>query len=327
MISVIISVHDRKQYMRSAVESVLDQAFPSDGFEIIVVKNFRDQEIDRFLTEKGVVDIYTQEKSLARKMVLGLKKARGDVLCFLDDDDMFSRDKLRIVNEYFRDTNLTFLHDAIIPVDESGKRMERKVNENPERDIILDGDLPLRAVGRALKYKADWYASAISVSKKFFESIQDEFWQIVRGIDKYLFFAALARGSRLIVSSQEVTMYRVHESLTTLDVPLQVFLQQKREFYEGSMESAVFLYSNNGRYQYAEAVRCNMVHAELLANFFSPERKRRKGLLLEGTLCYLAVRNPSIPRWIALSLLKSFSMNEAWKRYYRYYRRTYLNSP
>ncbi len=324
MISVIISAHDRKQYVMSAVKSVISQEFARDRYEIIVVKNFLDSEMDTYLHENAVESLYTEEKSLARKMVVGFMKSRGEILCFLDDDDLYSAGKLKTVSEYFSHGNLSFLHDSIVPVNESGKPLGKLIGKNPGQDVVIDGGQSLRTVGKALRYNADWYTSSMSVSRKLFESIKDEFWRITRGIDKYLFFTALSRGERLVVSSKELTMYRVHDSLTTFDVPLEMFLRQKGEFYKNSLDSARLLYSNSMGARYPEATRCNLIHAEMLAAFFSSDGHCSIGLIFSGARCYFTVGNPSLPRWIALCLMKNLSRKAAWRRYYNYYRKTYL---
>jgi cellulose synthase/poly-beta-1,6-N-acetylglucosamine synthase-like glycosyltransferase len=60
-ISVIIITYDRKKYFLGAVRSALDQTLPKDLYKVIVVKNFRDEIIDRQLEKWGVVDLYSDD--------------------------------------------------------------------------------------------------------------------------------------------------------------------------------------------------------------------------------------------------------------------------
>jgi len=60
-ISVIITAYNRKKYLLGAVRSALDQTLPKDLYEVIVVKNFRDETIDRQLEKWGVVDLYSDD--------------------------------------------------------------------------------------------------------------------------------------------------------------------------------------------------------------------------------------------------------------------------
>ena len=46
-ISVIVSAYDRMKYLLEALKSVTDQSLPRDKYEIILVKNFNDETIDK----------------------------------------------------------------------------------------------------------------------------------------------------------------------------------------------------------------------------------------------------------------------------------------
>jgi len=63
-ISVIITAHNRRRFLLEAVNSALNQTLPKDEYEIIVVKNFEDERIDKFLEEHYVKNIVTKEEPL-----------------------------------------------------------------------------------------------------------------------------------------------------------------------------------------------------------------------------------------------------------------------
>ncbi|MGC8615393.1 MAG: glycosyltransferase family 2 protein, partial [Thermoprotei archaeon] len=86
-ISIIVTAYNRKKYLLSAVKSVLDQTLPRDHYEVIVIKNFRDDFIDSKLKEWGVTNLYSESVGLGAKIYEALQVARGDVISFLDDDD------------------------------------------------------------------------------------------------------------------------------------------------------------------------------------------------------------------------------------------------
>jgi len=45
-ISVIVTAYNRRKYVRHATESVISSTLPRDGYELIVVKNFRDEFVN-----------------------------------------------------------------------------------------------------------------------------------------------------------------------------------------------------------------------------------------------------------------------------------------
>jgi glycosyltransferase involved in cell wall biosynthesis len=48
---VVVLAHDRRQYLKGAVASIVGQDLERSEFEIIVVKNFLDPAIDEYLAE------------------------------------------------------------------------------------------------------------------------------------------------------------------------------------------------------------------------------------------------------------------------------------
>jgi len=95
LVSVIIPTYNRDELLRRAMESVLNQTF--DDFELIVVdgaksdetkglvKSFGDKRL-RYVPQKG--------KGIANARNIGIKKARGEFIAFLDDDDIWKPEKL-----------------------------------------------------------------------------------------------------------------------------------------------------------------------------------------------------------------------------------------
>ncbi|WP_290705506.1 glycosyltransferase, partial [Ferroplasma sp. Type II] len=61
-ISVIIVAYNRKNYIKQAIESVLNQTLNQNLYEIIVVKNFEDMEIDDFINKNNIKNIYTVDQ-------------------------------------------------------------------------------------------------------------------------------------------------------------------------------------------------------------------------------------------------------------------------
>lgn len=99
-ISVIITTYNRKEYLKKAIESVLKQTYKN--YEIIIIDDFSQdgttEEIKKMYQNYNNISIYRNEENkgpgISRKYALD-KKAEGEYLIFLDDDDIF------IDSEYF----------------------------------------------------------------------------------------------------------------------------------------------------------------------------------------------------------------------------------
>lgn len=119
-ISVLILAFSRRQFVRDAVESVLSQSLSRNQYEVIVLKGFDDGVIDPYLSAHGVKS-HRVERGWGFAYSEGVRLARAEVICFLDDDDLFFSHKLAcIVEEFSRFPRLGYLHNTFIV--DSGNR-------------------------------------------------------------------------------------------------------------------------------------------------------------------------------------------------------------
>lgn len=102
-VSVIISTYNRKETLKKAIRSVLDQSMPD--FELIVVDDCSPQDIEKLVASYGDprVRYLRTEKNSGHDGLpknLGIKNATGEYIAFLDDDDTYRRDALKILLAY-----------------------------------------------------------------------------------------------------------------------------------------------------------------------------------------------------------------------------------
>ena len=122
-ISVIVVAHDRKQFIVEAVRSVLNQSLNRSHYEVIVVKNFADREIDDFLGENSVVALFVGEARIGLKLSVAIKKSKGNIISLLEDDDTFSYFKLEVVYKSFlKVDNLVVYSNDFNLIDRTGKK-------------------------------------------------------------------------------------------------------------------------------------------------------------------------------------------------------------
>ena len=138
LISIVITAHNRKKYILDSVKSVLNQDANRNDYEILVVKNFIDEEIDAFLEKEGVISIYTEEQPFGVKLAIGIDKSKGEVISFLDDDDEFSANKVSRLIEVFRDQRIVYHHSSIVAMDESGNAHRSGLSKNIPNTIVKE---------------------------------------------------------------------------------------------------------------------------------------------------------------------------------------------
>ncbi|MCW1311663.1 MAG: glycosyltransferase family A protein, partial [Candidatus Rehaiarchaeum fermentans] len=122
-ISVIITAHNREKYLKEAIESVLNQTLNRSLYEIIVVKNFENQEIDELIRKNEIINLKSESNSLiGEDLALGIEKAKGEIICFLEDDDLFYPNKLEYVYNLFNNVkNLGYYKNNYFPINEQGE--------------------------------------------------------------------------------------------------------------------------------------------------------------------------------------------------------------
>lgn len=103
-VSVIIPTYNRDALLRRAIESVLNQSF--DDFEVLVVDGAGSEstlELVRSYGDGRLRYVPQIGKGIANARNLGVLKARGEFIAFLDDDDRWREDKLELQVETFRE--------------------------------------------------------------------------------------------------------------------------------------------------------------------------------------------------------------------------------
>src|SRR5262245_46415024 len=91
-VSVIIPTHNRAEFLRTAIQSVLDQTF--QDLEIIVVDDASTDHtpsvVASFEDPRVSYVRHAANRQVAEARNTGVQRARGELIAFLDDDDRWS---------------------------------------------------------------------------------------------------------------------------------------------------------------------------------------------------------------------------------------------
>ena len=112
LVTTIVIAFNRKNYLGDALNSLLKIHIPSDvDLEIIVVKNFSDPSTDHIITDNNFTEIRADNTPFGDYVILGLNASHGDWILILDDDDLFTEDKLIKLHKYMKDEKITVIHN------------------------------------------------------------------------------------------------------------------------------------------------------------------------------------------------------------------------
>jgi glycosyltransferase involved in cell wall biosynthesis len=97
--SVIIPVRNSEQYLAEAIESALAQTY--EPVELIVVDDgSTDQSADIARSNKGICYLYQSHQGVAVARNRGVAASQGEFIGFLDADDIWLPDKLKVQIEH-----------------------------------------------------------------------------------------------------------------------------------------------------------------------------------------------------------------------------------
>ncbi len=148
VVSVIIPTFKRPSYLRQAIDSVLSQSF--QDFEIIVVDDGSpgdENEIICLNTPKCKYIKIPNSGGPSHPRNIGIQAAKGKYLAFLDDDDLFFSDKLKIqVSVLDANPNYGIIHGYIILIDEKGDFLN-KISGKPGSPNVKHGNVVPRMIG------------------------------------------------------------------------------------------------------------------------------------------------------------------------------------
>jgi len=223
-ISVIVTAYNRRRYLPFALRSLEAQTLPRDKFEVIVVKNFDDKESDGIISRNGWKDVYNDDPYHGRMVLAGLEESRGEVITFLDDDDMYANNRLEEIYKAFTSfKRLVYFHNSQTIIDGNGSVLERPplsrnlVGGSP---IVIDVDKLRELVKRynvsvvdlVLKVRvgADFNNGSVAVRRHIVESHAQLLKRLPASIDNFVLVSSLKAGGLMYFTDEKLTLYRVH---------------------------------------------------------------------------------------------------------------------
>jgi len=164
-VSVIIPTYNMARYLPEAIESVLNQSFKD--FEIIVVDDGSTDNTKPIIEsfQDKIIYLYQSNRGESAARNLGIKKAHGEFLAFLDADDKWLPDKLNLQVEVFKNNpTIGMVACGAMGIDESGKFIKQYVPKNFASHNSL-----LKAL--SISQIIPGSSSGVLVRKKCFETV------------------------------------------------------------------------------------------------------------------------------------------------------------
>ena len=154
-VSVIMPTYNRADYLKKAVQSVLDQTF--NEFEIIIINNYSIDNtvevIKAFNDGRIKVINFKNEGIIAKARNQGIMQSVGKYIAFLDDDDLWCPDKLELQIKYMDEhPEFDLVYSNALIIDEHGSRNGLLKNPTDAKtghvfiDLLYDNFIPILTV-------------------------------------------------------------------------------------------------------------------------------------------------------------------------------------
>jgi glycosyltransferase involved in cell wall biosynthesis len=135
-LSIVMPSLNQGPYLRQAIESVLTQSL-DDDVELLVMDGGSSDESLAILRSYGSRLSYVSEPDRGQSDALnkGLQRARGEVLGWLNSDDLYQPDALRRVMTTFRDPGVQWVYGNVDVIDAAGVRIRNWVTRRKNREL------------------------------------------------------------------------------------------------------------------------------------------------------------------------------------------------
>jgi hypothetical protein len=223
-VSVLIVAIDRTEFLEAALESVLSQTEPSDSFEIVLVTNRKEcadtLELLRNSTNVDASVVMTTDRRQGLVFSAGIDACSGDVISFLNDDDLWGKDKVARVRSIFGSyPSLGYYRHSFVPVNKFGETVRLKLGRSPSEDFrtrqrfeyVRAADLTKRW-NRLGSLGVDVNDSTISIRTSVIRP-RNGYLRLLGGSeDTFFFYVAASSGCDILVDNLPLSKWRVHST-------------------------------------------------------------------------------------------------------------------
>jgi glycosyltransferase involved in cell wall biosynthesis len=224
-LTVVVIASRHRDLVGRAIDSVLGQSLDPARYELLVVADYEDPDLNAQLAAHGGRITRVPPGDIGPAIEAGVRESRGEVLAFLDDDDRFLPGKLARIEQVFRDNpRLGFYRNAYVPIDaEDRPRPQARFRRDQRRAMASLGPLLLDGEDRFVRLRAlpplglDFNSSSMAVRREVLvEFLPRLDLAGFRLLDALAFFAALSADCAWMVDPAELTGYRIHPRNSSL---------------------------------------------------------------------------------------------------------------
>jgi glycosyltransferase involved in cell wall biosynthesis len=223
--TVIILCYKRESFILEAVKSVVNNGYPVEDLEIIVVKAFDNPALEDALREMNCLIIHSDTQYIGHSFSSALSTSTGEIVFLLDDDDTFLPGKISThLSMYEKFPDVEYIINGYEIIDSSGnplrsdiRRKSRHLRDMYREFLLIKSDgIPNDISYLSKGLGIDFNSSRVSFRRSAIMPYLDYLQNINIHLDTGLFFVVYYFQGGILDIKHSLTGYRVHsENMST----------------------------------------------------------------------------------------------------------------
>lgn len=210
LISVVITAYNRREFLPFAIRSVLEQDAPLELFELILVTNMKEKFIPADTKVKSK-EIFDESINMGGMLKRGIIESTGEYIVFLDDDDIFTKDKISKILNVLKTSKFDYYHNGTDFIDSHGNKAAYKWRVTKISKEIRKS-WKKKNIRTFLQNGLDFNMSSTAIRKKTIEKYLTFLDQLSANPDRFFLYMVLEEGGIVYMEKNPLTHYRLHRS-------------------------------------------------------------------------------------------------------------------
>ena len=279
--SIVIFDFSRPDFIRRAVCFLLKEISGTDS-EIILIKSYKDPDIEKFLEDNSVKYTTLMEQNRQSDYIkTACEVASGEIMIFMDDDDTFYSGKIKYVSDLFRENkNLGYYHNNFDTIDELENITAIRNYKTPEfESLYIDSNRKSeffknsKNIRLMLRIRPDFNSSSIVIRKSLLSASHKNYGFNVRP-DSFIFTLALMSTMDLMLDNKVLTHYRIYSG--NVSTSYNATTAQLMETFKEAFSSGISMFDIIQRMAKDSAfetyIEVRIINLKLAYNFWSLTR-------------------------------------------------------
>ncbi|GEM_PF-1257475 len=219
LVSIMITAYNRPEYFKIALESALNQSYKN--IEIVICDNSTNnsvRDVVKDYLKSPLIRYYKNEKELdvIDNFNKAVNLAKSEYICFLMDDDIYNRDKLKVMMNYFiQDSSLALVTSHRQAIDKNGDVIN-SINETQKLfykpTYISENDLKKLFIQTRTNYIGETTTPLFKkeyLEKGIFGCYEGRNYSVISDMVTWI---RMSEKGRIIYLSDTLSYYRIHET-------------------------------------------------------------------------------------------------------------------